>query len=59
MWMPGMMNTISPAMVASPTSTLTSSTEPNRWNPKHYEADVALSPEARVPHRRGLARSAG
>jgi hypothetical protein len=32
--MPGMMNKISPAMVASPTSTLTSRTDQIRWNPK-------------------------
>jgi hypothetical protein len=31
--MPGMMNKINPATVASPTSTLTSSTDHNRWKP--------------------------
>jgi hypothetical protein len=32
--MPGMMNKMNPAMVASPTSTLTSRTDPSRWKPK-------------------------
>jgi hypothetical protein len=32
--MPGMMNRMSPPMMASPTRTLTSSTDPSRWKPK-------------------------
>jgi hypothetical protein len=32
--MPGMMNRMSPPMMASPTRTLTSSTDPRRWKPK-------------------------
>jgi hypothetical protein len=34
MEIPGITNKISPATVASPTSTLTSSTDQIRWNPK-------------------------